>query len=522
MKRNFLLLSILISALLTITLLSPRITNPKPTVLADYSPSEIIIKYKTTTQENEKEKLRKNLKTLLRYKIQKLNIDVVKIQEGSVEEKIKQYQANPQVLYAEPNFRTQAFAITNDTSLTQQWGLFKINAANDTQPSAWDTTTGDPTIKIAILDTGIETSHPELSEKIITSANFTDSPTTSDQAGHGTHVAGIAAAASNNGNGIAGAGYNTSLLNGKVLGDNGSGYYSWLASGIIWAADQGAQVINMSLGGSSASTTLEDAINYAWNKGSVIVAAAGNSGNSQLNYPGYYQNVIAVAATDTNDAKASFSTYGNWVDVAAPGVSIYSTYKDNSYSSLSGTSMATPFAAGTSALIWAKGTCATNTCVREQLEKTADPINGTGTYWTWGRINAYSAVSDITLSPTATPSATPTNTPTPTASPTPTPTPSPTDTTQPTISITYPANGTIVPRRRYITVTASADDNIGITKVIFYRNNNKTCAVAGPTPDKTYNCVMYTSNSRTKVTYKAVGYDSSGNYSSSTVIVTAK
>lgn len=545
MKRVLLLFLVIIAVLL---IRSPYISNSQQD-MQDASSDEVIVKYKTLIPEYEKEKIRKNLKTSLKQKIQGLNIDIIKIHEGTVEEKIRQYKANPFVAYAEPNFKAQAFGITNDASLSQQWGLFKINAANYIQSSAWDETISNPTVKIAILDTGIDESHPELSGKIISSTNFTSSPTNSDLVGHGTHVAGIAAASTNNGSGIAGTGYNTTLLNGKVLGDNGSGYYSWIANGIVWAADQGAQVINLSLGGTSSSLTLQDAVNYAWNKGSVIVAAAGNTGNSNLHYPAYYQNAIAVAATDENDIKASSSTYGNWVDVAAPGVSIYSTYKGNSYISKSGTSMATPFVAGTSALIWAKGLCTSNICVRDQLEKTADQISGTGTYWTWGRINAYNAVSGTAPTPTATPTAALTNTPTPTlpaptATPTPipptntltpsptptpiisTPTPTPTqtliDTTKPTISITYPANGATVPRKTNISVTANANDNREVTKVKFYRNNDRICTITVPTADKKYACTMYTASFGIKVTYKATAYDDTGNSATSTVVVTAK
>lgn len=501
---------------------NPNIANSQQATQGASSTDEVIIRYRTSTPENEKENMRKNLKTFLKQRIQRLNIDVVKIQEGTVEEKIRQYKANRNVVYAEPNFKAQAFGVTNDPSLSQQWGLFKINAANYIQASAWDVATNSSGVKLAVLDTGIEESHPEFLGKVMASVNFTDSPTVSDLFGHGTHVAGIAAAATNNAIGVAGTGYNTVLLNGKVLGDNGSGYYSWVANGIVWAADQGAQVINMSLGGSSSSQVLEDAVNYAWNRGSVVVAAAGNNGNSTPQYPAYYQNVIAVGATDNNDIKASFSTYGNWVDVAAPGVSIYSTYKGNSYGSLSGTSMASPFAAGTSALIWAKGTCTSNICVRERLEKTADQISGTGTYWTWGRINAYKAVSDIVPTFIPTPTLIPTDALTPSNTPIPTPTPTTRDTTKPTVSITYPINGSTVLRNTNIIVTANADDNKGVTKVMFYRNNSRICTVAGLTADKKYSCSIYTAGTRTKVTYKATASDAAGNSISSSVVVTVR
>ncbi|MBI4080575.1 MAG: S8 family serine peptidase [Candidatus Levybacteria bacterium] len=408
-KRRILLYAFLFLVVFLCILVTSIFSAPAlQAVKGASSPDEILVKYKVAVPEHIKEKLRDRLKTKLTRKIGKLRVEVVKVPPGTVEESVRQFALDPNVEYAEPNFIVTKFAVSNDTSLSQQWGLFKINAANSAAASAWDVTTGGSTIKIAILDTGIEESHPDLSGKVVGSFNFTDSATADDLDGHGTHVAGIAAAATNNGNGVAGTGYNTVLLNGKVLNDNGEGTYDWVANGIIWAADQGADVISMSLGGSSYSQTLENAVNDAWSKGAVVIAAAGNNGNSKPSYPGYYQNVIAVAATDSNDSKASFSTYGSWVDVAAPGVNIYSTYKDNSYKSINGTSMATPFAAGTAALIWMQGSCSNNTCVRQQLEKTADQIAGTGSLWAWGRINAYKAVSGIVTVPTYTPTPTPT------------------------------------------------------------------------------------------------------------------
>lgn len=411
------------------------------------SSTEIIVKYKAKTPDAEKEKLRKDFKTSLRKRHDKLRLEVVSVENGKVQEAINKYKTSPFVEYAEPDFKAEATVTTNDPSLSTQWGLFKIAAANIASQSAWDINVGNPSVKIAILDTGIESSHPDLSGKVIAESNFTTTSTVNDLDGHGTHTAGIAAAATNNGTGVAGSGYNSSLLNGKVLDDNGSGYYSWIISGIVWAADQGAQVISMSLSGSSASLALQDAVNYAWNKGSVVAAAAGNNGNSNANYPAYYNNVIAVASTDINDNKSSFSTYGSWIDVAAPGSSIYSTYKDGSYTTMSGTSMSTPFVAGVAALVWANGTCSTNTCVRMQIEGTADPINGTGTWWTWGRVNSYKALTN-----TVTPTPSPTATPTPTPSPTPTPAPTP----QPTTKITANADSEVrknSPSKNYGTQT---------------------------------------------------------------------
>ncbi len=361
-----------------------------------------------------------------------INVEIVNVPAGAEGAKAAAYARSPLVAYAEPDYIARALGDPNDTFFAKQWGLdndgqeYKAGQSGTADadidaPEAWDIVTGATAIKIAILDTGIDQDHPDLDDKLVGNANFTDSGTVDDLYGHGTHVAGIAAAETNNAQGVAGVGYNASLLNVKVLNDQGSGYYSWVANGIVWAADNGAQVINMSLGGSRKSRTLEDAVNYAWSKGVVLVAAAGNSGNSSPTYPAKYANCIAVAATDANDQKASFSEYGSWVDVAAPGVDIFSTFPNRPYAigkSLgydygSGTSMSTPFVSGLAALVWATGYGTSNSAVRDRIETTADPIPGTGQYWLYGRINACNAVGGSCSYQGAQPTPTPTPTPTP-------------------------------------------------------------------------------------------------------------
>ena len=319
-----------------------------------------------------------------------LGVQVIQVPAATAARSVRRYAANPCVIYAEPNHIAQAVAEPDDPYFSSQWGMYKVEA-----PAAWDTTTGSATVTVAILDTGVDQDHPDLVGKIAKNANFTTSRTVDDRHGHGTHVAGIAAAATNNGIGVAGLGYDSSIMNVKVLGDDGSGYYSWVINGIIWAADNGAQVINMSLGGSVSSSALQDAVNYAWSKGAVITAAAGNSGSSSPLYPAYYANCMAVAATDSYDRKPSWSNYGDWVDVAAPGVSILSTVKGNSYGYMSGTSMASPHVAGLAALVFTtvgddNDNGLLNDEVRDRIESTCDDIgvSGIGS----GRINATRAV----------------------------------------------------------------------------------------------------------------------------------
>jgi thermitase len=356
-----------------------------------------------------------------------LGVHILKVQPGSVDWTVRVLSRNPQVEFAEPNGYLKAFADPNDPydntscyttssgDCVTQWNWAKVNAY-----AAWDVTTGSSSVRVAVVDTGIDvgdtayafpdyTGHEDLvscQTPIITS--FVSGESGNDDNGHGTHLAGIIGACTNNGIGVAGANWHVQLMGVKVLDYSGSGTLSAVASGIRWSADHGAKVINLSLGTTTRSRTLERAVNYAWNKGAVLACAAGNDGTTQKNYPAAYTNCIAVAATDATDARAWFSNYdAGWVDVAAPGEEILSTMQDQfdwcflcyfygvleRYDALSGTSMATPHVAGLAALIWARGQCTTNVCVRNKIEATADAVPGTGTYWKYGRVNYGNAVN---------------------------------------------------------------------------------------------------------------------------------
>ncbi|MBY6037251.1 S8 family peptidase [Fictibacillus nanhaiensis] len=311
---------------------------------------------------------------------------VVKV-NGSVADAIKKFESLDSVEYAEPNATFHASYVPNDPSYkTKQYAPQKVSAEQ-----AWDVTQSAASVKIAVIDTGVDYNHPDLAGKVIKGRDFVaDDNDPIDENEHGTHVAGIAAANTNNGIGIAGLAPKASILAVRVLDAGGSGSLDDVAQGIRYAADQGAQVINLSLGGNLGSKTLEDAVNYAWNKGSVVIAAAGNSGVNLPSYPAYYSNAIAVAATDQNDQRAAFSNWGTWVDIAAPGVAIYSTTPNNQYASFSGTSMASPVVAGVAGLLAAQGKNASQ--IRTALQSTADKVSGTGTFFQNGRVNAAKAV----------------------------------------------------------------------------------------------------------------------------------
>lgn len=379
----------------------------KPPIISADETTRLIVKYRPHVSEERIQGLR------LRAPRSRL----LRISSARKTEVINSLQQSDLIEYVEEDQPLEALEIPSDTEYPKQWALTKINT-----PPAWDVSKSGSQAQIAILDSGVTKTHVDLQGKVVMEANFTDDKFLEDRFGHGTHVAGIAAASTNNGLGIAGVGYNAQIISGKVLNRYGRGYYSWLINALYWAADNGAEVINMSIGGSSNSQALQDAVNYAWNKGIVIVAAAGNSSSQSPVYPASYPNVIAVAATDQNDKKASFSSYGSWVDLAAPGVSIISLDDDGDYVTGTGTSMAAPHVAGVAALLWGSGP---NQNIVNRLYTTAIPITGTGTYWQYGRLDAAAALGVVPRSEAEIPSV-----PVPSAvegveGPSPSPSPSP-------------------------------------------------------------------------------------------------
>jgi len=236
-----------------------------------------------------------------------------------------------------------------DAFVDNQWALDRIHVR-----AAWGITP-QREVTVAVLDTGIDNGHEDLQDAVVESVNFTASPTTEDIYGHGTHVAGIIAARVNNSRGIAGVYQNVKLLNVKVADDTGDCSSVNVAKGIVWAADHGANVINLSLTITRPSTELEQAVGYAWNKGAVIIAAVGNAKKiTEKSYPAVHENCVAVVGTNNDDFVAS-SLAGKEV-IAAPGYKIFSTLPGNRYGYKDGNSMATAFVSAAAAIAWAYST----------------------------------------------------------------------------------------------------------------------------------------------------------------------
>lgn len=392
----------------------------------------LLVKFRPEVSQSEQDKIHQAAGAL---KVEGLYLDNthrVHVSENKVAQALAAYRNNSAVIYAAPDRIMHTLLTPNDPRFGEQWGMSRINA-----PGAWDFTTSSSATRVAILDCGVYDSastyispdgkpgHPDVRDKVVSRINFTTAPDADDFCNHGTHVAGIAGASTNNGIGVAGVGYNASIVNVKVLGDNGSGTFGWIINGILWAAGcdttpcgpRRAEVINMSLGATGACDSLvQAAIDKAWSQGMVIVAAAGNSGASGAITPANCNNVVGVAASDPSDAKASFSNFGANVDVAAPGVNVLSTDYVGGYASFSGTSMASPHVAGQAALVWTTAYNTGNQAVVNRIFQTANKSALAGS--TYGRIDAYSSVVSGSITPTSTP------TPTPTSIPSPTPTPS--------------------------------------------------------------------------------------------------
>jgi thermitase len=329
------------------------------------------------------------------------NTDRVDVRPGSENHALAVYRGRSDVEYAQLDEIMKADYTPNDTRFSELWGMTKIHA-----PEAWDVTKSSSAVKIAILDCGIYSSsstyagpdgfgHIDVRSKVVQEIDFSVDPhhDTDDWCNHGTHVAGTAAAVTNNSIGVAGVGHDAVLMNGKVLDDKGVGSDSSVINGLVWAANNNAHVINLSLGAQvPCSSGLQDAVNYAWNHGAVIVVAAGNDNSSTPSNLTLCNNTLSVAATNSADARASFSNYSTAVDVAAPGVGILSSDDLGGYESFDGTSMATPHVSGLAALVWTAG-FATNAAVVARINSTATAIAGTGVYWAHGRVDAAAAVA---------------------------------------------------------------------------------------------------------------------------------
>lgn len=315
-------------------------------------------------------------------------------------EMISYFQQNWDPIYVEPHFMylkndefglNEELYVPNDEYFKDyQWNLPAIETLQ-----GWNITRGVEEIIVAVVDTGVDLDHPDLVDKLVPGFNALDSETEpDDDVGHGSHVAGIVAANVDNGQGVAGISWFNKIMPVKVLDETGAGSSYDVARGIIWATDNGASVINLSLGNYVDSQFLYDAVRYAYDRGVVLVSASGNDNTGKPGYPAAYPEVLAVAATDDKDEKAVFSNYGDYIDVAAPGEHIASTYMDGQYAALSGTSMASPHVAALAAMIRSINPMLDNVEVMEIIRNSVCDVGEAGKdmYYGYGVINVKKAL----------------------------------------------------------------------------------------------------------------------------------
>jgi large repetitive protein len=400
-------------------------------------PGELLVGFRSDVSAADQQKILKGVGADEKTSFKKIHGSLAHVASGDVDAAIAKLQQDPRVRYAEPNYVITIAALPNDPAFGNTWGLNNtgqtINGSPGTPdadidaPEAWNVTTGSSNVTVAVIDTGVDWSHPDLSSQIWINpgencpgcrndgidndhngfvddwhgwdfANNDNNPT--DDHGHGTHVAGTIGAAGNNGTGVAGVNWTVKIMPVKFLNAQGSGTDANAVSAILYAAQNGANVMNNSWADNVYSQALADAITVADQHNSLFVAAAGNNGtdnDSSPTYPASYDmpNVVAVAATDNTDNRAFFSNVGRRsVDLGAPGVDIYSTWPGGGYQYLSGTSMATPHVAGAAALEKAAFPSASAAGLKALLLATVDPKPSLATTTSsGGRLNIGNAVA---------------------------------------------------------------------------------------------------------------------------------
>jgi hypothetical protein len=418
-------------------------------------------------------------------KIEAINVHIVQLPANASEKAVAALLSkNPHLKFAERDMLAKPAGTANDPYFGSAWHLSKIQA-----PTAWDSS-GGAGVTVAVMDSGVDASHPDLAGQLVSGWNFYDNNSnTADVYGHGTKVAGTVAAATNNAVGVASVAGGARIMPIRVTDTSGYGSWSAIASGLTWAADNGARVANLSFYGVETSSSARSAAQYMKNKGGLVVTSAGNYGVEETITPS--DTMITVSATDSGDAKTSWSSYGSFVELAAPGAGIWSTTNGGGYASVSGTSFSSPVTAGVVALIMAANPALGATDVQNLLYSKADDLGSSGwdKYYGYGRVNAAAAVQ---AAKTAVGS----------------------DSQAPSVSISSPVAGSTV--SGLVSIGVGASDNVGVSRVDLLVNGT---ALASDTTSPFGFSWDSTKVADGNATLTAYAYDGAGNYSSSSVTV---
>lgn len=367
----------------------------------------------------------------------------------------------------------------NDPYYGSQWGLSRSGV-----PAAWALSSGAG-VTVAVVDTGVDPSHPDLQGQVLIGYDFlNDDADPKDDNGHGTRMSGIIGAIRNNAEGVSGVAPDATILSVKALDAQGYGPYSAVANGIVYAVDHGARVVNLSLVGTAPSSILQAAVDYAAAQDVVVVAAAGNYGTDVPGYPAASSGAVAIAAVDDTDGHPSFSNYGAWVSVAAPGVDVVTTTLDGGYSPSSGTSPAAAFASGIFALLRAAQPSLTRSEAVARVQQGTRDLGTAGwdPYFGWGRVDAYAALV-----------------PGEHAAP-------PPDSTPPTINIVSPMKGSLV--SGVVPIDVAANDNVAIGRVELFIDNRWYATVTTPPYSFVVDAATLTAGDHK---LRAYAYDTSNN-----------
>lgn len=377
-----------------------------------------------------------------KHHVKELDLHICELPEGVDEKEIKRLlKEDHRLKNVELDMIVTLDQTVTDPSFSRSWALPKIEA-----PDAWDISTGDGII-VAVLDTGVDGTHPDLAANMVPGWNiFDNNDNTADVHNHGTWVAGTIAAAANNGMGSAGVAWSAEIMPVRIAAPDGSAFFSTIANGIRWAADQGAKVVNVSYSGVAGSSTIRSAAQYLRNKGGVLVVSAGNTG-SRLNHSP--SNVIMVAsATNSNDQRPNWSSYGSYVDIAAPGESIFTTSRGGGYSFVQGTSFSSPIVAATAALMFSANHELTPADLDQLILSTTTDLGEPGfdDFYGAGRVDAAAAVfaANAMLS---------------------------IDDQAPSVTIVSPSGGEVT---GIVAVDVEATDNVGVVRTELWVNGKKT------------------------------------------------
>jgi len=411
-----------------------------------------------------------------------LNIYVVTLPSTASEQAVANALShNPNIKFAEVDRLIGPNYVPNDPYYSSEWHLQTIGA-----PTAWNTSIGTG-VTVAILDSGVDSTHPDLQGQLVPGWNFYDNNSnTSDVYGHGTLVAGVVGAIGNNGMGVAGVAWGARIMPVRVTDTSGIGSLSMFSNGLTYAADHGARVANLSFPVQSSSST-QTAAQYFMNKGGLVFNSAGNYGT--LDTTPASSALVSVSATTSSDTIASWSSYGPYVDVSAPGVGIWTTSKGGGYSGVSGTSFSSPLSAGVAALMMSVNPSLAPSQVVSLLKSSAVDLGTTGYDYDYGygRVNAAAAVAAATSAKSV-------------------------DTQSPSVSITSPTGGTV---SGIVPVNVTASDNVGVTRVDLLVSGTLLASDISAPYAFSWDSTALAGSSASLV---ARAYDAAGNSASSTAV----